>query len=279
MTTKRELASDKIDEVRVYDVEPYNGWRSDIPGCMSKIRWLDGLHPTFMTVAQPTLGKGSDLLSESMVVALSDESLSKSGGYPPQILMLDWNLRHPLFPHQSLRYSRNLVGLAGRLAPSSAYLVVHWRMETVEPSVLIDCAHALVDLLVRLLYDESIAPNVTTVWFASDYPYPIARRTNIQPRPALEAKSGTFREFEIRHEEAVQVLRNAFEVGGELDRWKVTDISEAMEDHAVDKELSNDAGVLGILDKLIGIQANLFVSGSNRCARRRFVLLACTARS
>jgi hypothetical protein len=75
------------------------------------------------------------------------------------------------------------------------------------------------------------------------------------------------------------VLRNAFEVGGELDRWKVTDISEAMEDHAVDKELSSDAGVLGILDKLIGIQANLFVSGSNRCARRRYVLLACGARS
>jgi len=147
--------------------------------------------------------------------------------------------------------------------------VVHWRMETVDPGVLIGCADALVDLLVRLLQDESISLNVTTVWFASDYPYPIARRTKVQPRPALEAKSGTFREFEARHEEAVQVLRKAFEEDGELDRWKVTDISEAMKSHVADSELLNDAGVLGIVDKLIGTEANLFVSGSNRCARRR----------
>lgn len=273
--TQDELFSSKDAGIRVYEAEPYDGWRSDLPGCLSKSRWLDDVHPTFMTVPQSTRGGQLNLLSENMVAALSDESLSNRGGPPvtgAQILLLDWNLRYPVFPSsyiQQLQYSRNLVGLARQLAPSNAYLAVHWRMETIDPSALVDCAHALVDLLVRLLHDELIAHNVTTVWFASDYPYPIARRTKTRPRPAIEAKSGTFREFEIRHEEAVQVLRMAFDEGGELDRWKVTDIAERMESHDVDNELLNDAGVLGILDKLIGIQANLFISGSNRCARRR----------
>ena len=276
-TLPEESSSAKDTGIHVYQAEPYDGWRNDLPGCLSKSRWLDDVYPTFMTVAQSTRGIQSNPLSESMITALSDES-SMHPTTAPQILVLDWNLRYPVFPSdsstQQLRYSQNLVGLARQLAPSHDYLAVHWRMETIDPSVLVDCAHALVDLLVRLLHDELIAHNVTTVWFASDYPYPIARRTKTQPRPALEAKSGTFREFEIRHEEAIQVLRMAFEEGGELDGWKVTDIPEAMESHVVDKELVNDAGVLGIVDKLIGIQANLFVSGSNRCARRRYVLLA-----
>ena len=275
-TLPEESFSAKDTGIRVYEAEPYDGWRNDLPGCLSKSRWLYDVYPTFMTVAQSTRGSQSNgPLSESMITALSDESLHPTTA--PQILVLDWNLRYPVFPSsspQQLRYSHNLVSLARQLAPSTDYLAVHWRMETIDPSVLVDCAHALVDLLVRLLHDELIAHNVTTVWFASDYPYPIARRTKTQPRPALEAKSGTFKEFEIRHEEAVQVLRMAFEEGGELDGWKVTDIPEAMESHVVDKALVNDAGVLGIVDKLIGIQANLFVSGSNRCARRRYVLLA-----
>lgn len=269
-----ELFSAKDAGIRVYEAEPYDGWRNDLPGCLSKSRWLDGVHPTFMTVAQSTRGGQLNLLSETMVAALSDESMSNRSGPPvtTQILVLDWNLRYPVFPSsyiQQLQYSRNLVALARQLAPSNAYLAVHWRMETIDPSALVGCAHALVDLLVRLLHEELIAHNITTVWFASDYPYPIARRTKTRPRPPIEAKSGTFREFEIRHEEAVQVLRLAFDEGGELDRWKVTDIPEAMESHDVDNELLNDAGVLGILDKLIGIQASIFVSGSNRCARRR----------
>ena len=272
-TLERELSSDKHDGIRVYDFEPYEGWRNDIPSCLTKSRWLEDLHPSFMTVAQRTRG-GLHLSSESMAMALSDESLSiRSGNAVTQILMLDWNLRYPLSTlshRQQLGYSQSLVNLAKRLAPSSPYLVVHWRMETVDPSVLSDCAHALVDLLVRLLHDESMALNISTVWFASDYPYPIAGRTKTQPRFALGAKSGTFREFEIRHERAVQVLREAFEEGGELGRWEVTDISEATESYVIDKELSNDAGILGIVDKLIAMQADLFLSGSNRCARRRY---------
>ena len=270
-TIKRELASENHKGISFYDVEPYEGWRNDIPSCLTKSRWLEDLYPTFMTVARHTRG-GTHLSGESMAVALSDESLSNLSGYSvTQILMLDWNLRYPLNTlshHQQLRYSQNLVNLARQLAPSSPYLVVHWRMETVDPSMLSECAHALVDLLARLLHDESTALNISTVWFASDYPYPIAGRTRTQPRLAPGEKSGTFRDFEIRHEKAVQVLRTAFEDGGELARWQVTDISEATE--SIDKGLLKDTGILGIVDKLIAIQADMFLSGSNRCARRRY---------
>lgn len=269
-----------VNGIHIYNAPPYDGWKDDIPGCLYKSRWLDDIHPTFMTVSQSALSGGLNVLSDSMAEVLSDESLSNRSGYPApttQTLLLDWNLRYPLFSpsfNQQLQYSRTLIALARQLAPPTVYLVVHWRMETIDPSVLADCGHALVDLLVRLLHDESISNDITTVWFASDYPYPIAPRTKTQPRLALEAKSGTFKEFEVRHEEAVQVLRKAFEEGGELERWKLTDISEAIESHAVDEELLNDPGILGILDKLIGIQAKLFVGGSKRCARRRYVSLS-----
>ncbi|KAF8910417.1 hypothetical protein CPB84DRAFT_1723503 [Gymnopilus junonius] len=159
--------------------------------------------------------------------------------------------------------------LAERYAPKDPYLVIHWRMETVDPEILEECAHALVDVLTSILHDHTLAENVTTVWFASDYPYPIARRTATNRRLAVAAKSGTFRDFEIRHEEAVDVLRSAFDQQGELDGWKLTDFAESIEDvRNVDHDLLADPGVLGILDKLVSIEANLFVGGSSRCARK-----------
>ncbi|KAF9484858.1 hypothetical protein BDN70DRAFT_791862, partial [Pholiota conissans] len=147
--------------------------------------------------------------------------------------------------------------------------VVQWRMETVNADVLEECAHALVDVLSRLLHDSALAENVTTVWFASDYPYPIVKRSASQRRPAVIAKSGTFRDFEVQHEEAVEILRKAFVKGRELDNWELTDFAEAIElGKGVEAELVQDSGVLGILDKLIGIKANLFVSGASRCSKR-----------
>ncbi|KAF8181484.1 hypothetical protein BJ912DRAFT_854680 [Pholiota molesta] len=163
--------------------------------------------------------------------------------------------------------------LAARHAPKAPYLAVQWRMETVSPELLEDCAHALVDVLSRLLRDFALAENITTVWFASDYPYPVVEHSPSQRRPAVIAKSGTFRDFGVRHEEAIDILRKAFVKEGELSHWVLTDFAEAIEtnkgvEKGVDSELLQDSGTLGILDKLVSINANLFVSGASRCSRR-----------
>ncbi|KAF8150192.1 hypothetical protein B0H34DRAFT_626101, partial [Crassisporium funariophilum] len=148
--------------------------------------------------------------------------------------------------------------------------VVHWRMETVDADVLSECAHALVDLLGTILREHSVVENITTVWFASDYPYPVARRTSTQAQPVIAAKSGTFKDFDVRHEEAVDILRNAFDEQGELNGWKLTDLVQNIDEGKGDEaeELFQDAGVMGILDKLVSIKAALFVSGSKQCSRK-----------
>ncbi|TEB33543.1 hypothetical protein FA13DRAFT_160335 [Coprinellus micaceus] len=98
----------------------------------------------------------------------------------PDVLILNWDLRRPIFSPDplsdvSLQYSPLLQDLATKLAPSSPYLAIHWRMETVDVDVLGDCAHSLVAVLSDLLHDTGhLGLGVKKVWFASDYPYPIA---------------------------------------------------------------------------------------------------------
>jgi hypothetical protein len=105
-------------------------------------------------------------------------------------------------------------------------------------------------------------------------------------------KSVTFRNFNEQHDTAVSILQDAFRQGGELEAWKLTDVSEAithrLEHHSRDdpsdglddvgssnddleelEGLVRDAGVLGIVDKLVATEATLFVSGSRKCSRQR----------
>lgn len=196
------------------------------------------------------------------------------------VLAIDWDLRHVIFPSSSssptLRYSPQLTALAEQLAPTGPYLVIHWRMETMDPEFLPDCAHALVDTLSNILEDELIASGIQTVWLASDYPFPIAR--SIQRAREFKhvgniPKSGTFRDFGKRHEEAIEILTNAFQGTRELSSWRLTELRENIgwaKGDDVD-ELLQDSGALGILDKLISMRATLFVSGGKRCSRTRSV--------
>ncbi|KAF8805332.1 hypothetical protein BYT27DRAFT_7105213, partial [Phlegmacium glaucopus] len=141
---------------------------------------------------------------------------------------------------------------------------VYWRMKTINPESLLECAHALVDVLARILHEKEhntpgnealFSKNIArttarTIWFASDYPCPIARRTPTQARPVIIAKSGTFKDFEIRREEAVNILCDAFDdEHGELRKWKLTDFAESIElRRGPDDEPLQDSGVSSILE-------------------------------
>ncbi|KAF7972415.1 hypothetical protein HWV62_17968 [Athelia sp. TMB] len=188
------------------------------------------------------------------------------------------------------------------------YLVIHWRMETVPPEDLPLCAEKLVDTLVGLLHPrDHLAPEnepvdtdadwsreeqgpgelpaqdnstIRTVWFASDYPYPVtSSATEFEDLPR---KSGTFRNLTPEHVSAIAILRSAFLPDGPLQDTKLTGLKEQLErvrDLAlvenngksggigIDGEMVDDAGVLGILDKLVAMDAKLFVSGGKGCGR------------
>ncbi|KAK2459909.1 hypothetical protein APHAL10511_008109 [Amanita phalloides] len=184
----------------------------------------------------------------------------------PDILVLNWDLRHPVFPLVSfeLRYSPRLIDLACDLSPPGPYLSVHWRVETIVTQNLPQCAYALIDTLANMLHDPSLAGDIKFIWLASDMPF------TTMPKAA---KSGTLKELTFLHEEAAQIVRSAFETGGALADWSLQTLEEKLnarfsfDDHHLD--WIGDSGVRGILDKIIAAQATLFVSGSRRCSRVR----------
>ncbi|KAF6765821.1 hypothetical protein DFP72DRAFT_954192 [Ephemerocybe angulata] len=194
------------------------------------------------------------------------------------VLILNWDLRQPIFPPTaslpSLEYSPQLRRLATELAPSTPYVAIHWRMETVDPDLLEDCAHALVDVLSNLLHDIGhLGRDIQEVWFASDYPHSISPSSG-SAKAGQIAKSGTFKTFGPQHESAVGILTAAFDEagGGDLAHWRLVDIGASLQTQrssgSEPTDLLQDTGVWGILDKMIVIQADLFVSGSKQCSRQ-----------
>jgi len=98
------------------------------------------------------------------------------------------------------------------------------------------------------------------------------------------SKSGTFRAVGLQHEEAIEILRGAFEEGGVYEGRRITELAEAMakirEDRlrdaagrggqtgvGIEGELMEDSGILGILDKIVATRAGLFVTGGKGCGR------------
>ncbi|GBE88073.1 hypothetical protein SCP_1203020 [Sparassis crispa] len=178
----------------------------------------------------------------------------------PEVLLVNWDMQLLPFSTAPLQYSRKLWALADKLAtPLGPYLAVHWRMEKVSPEVLPACAEALVDTLDMLLRDESLAGGVEAVWFTSDYPYPVSwssSREQSSPEPTGKARS--LRTLKREHKEAIDIVRTAFEPGGDLNEWRITGLVE---------ELAHMRGLLDILEKMVAMKATLFVSSAKGCGR------------
>ncbi|KAK1223497.1 hypothetical protein PQX77_013624 [Marasmius sp. AFHP31] len=200
--------------------------------------------------------------------------------FDADILAVDWNLRHPLLPFTSvptIDYSPELYHLSEQLAPSSPYLMIHWRMENVAPEVLPDCALALVNTLSNILNHPVVGAEIKTIWFASDHPMPLSSQSCSSSQVSTEnlsfpKKSSTFTQLRESHVEALRIVRDAFCGGGELEDWDVTDLSGTLERAIPIPEFGPDvladSGVLGILDKIVGMKAAVFVSGSTKCAKK-----------
>ena len=228
----------------------------------------------------------------------TDESLNvHPGPIEPDVIVLNYSLRHPSFTpnltlHESLSYSQNLTEIATELlgsSESSDYLAIHWRMETVDPDILPQCAEMLVETLAGLLQDQDLDDEdnkgIDKIWFASDYPHPISRTNKLLSNQLNGgSKSSTFRSIGPKHEEAIEIIRRAFEGGGPFEGKVLTGLAEELararqvtsDDNGESRmtignmgELIDDAGVLGILDKIIAVRAKMFVSGGKQCGRAR----------
>ncbi|KIP06272.1 hypothetical protein PHLGIDRAFT_466911 [Phlebiopsis gigantea 11061_1 CR5-6] len=231
----------------------------------------------------------SSLLKQSYTAQQSLENTSAAIS-EPDVLVVHWDLRHmpftPTSPLPALEYSEKLWQMARRLTSAHGpYLAVHWRMETVEPAVLPDCAEALVDTLSTLLADPTLAAGVRTVWLATDVPWSgsTAAADALVRSPAQ--RSNTFKAFTDDHFEAIAIVKAAFASEGPLEAWRLTGLGEQiqrlrMANKADDMVLAHeddlgmlweDSGIWGILDKTAAMDSALFVSGARGCGRVRCV--------
>ena len=206
-----------------------------------------------------------------------------------EVLLIHWDLRHFPFPttatSQSLNYSSNIHRLAEKLtAMHQPYIAVHWRMETVVPTLLPDCAEALVDTLSILLADPTLGAGVRSIWLATDLPWPSSPSDPMHVKTPVQ-RSNTFRNVTDEHIEALEILKTAFEPEGALEGWKLTGLAQEIarvratmessgDEFALDDDdegglLWEDSGVWGILDKMAAMESALFVSAARGCGRVR----------
>lgn len=206
----------------------------------------------------------------------------------PDVLLVHWELRHLPFittpSAPTLTYTEKLWNFAPRLTnPYGPYLAIHWRMETVDASLLSDCAEALVDTLTSLLGDPTLGHGIGAVWLATDVPWSMSPTQELD---SLPARSNTFKTYASEHDEAVDIVKAAFGQEGPLHHWKLVGLDEEVERLRVEAEqkteqfvladedddglLWRDSGVWGILDKIVAMRSALFVSSVRECGKVRY---------
>ncbi|KAL1914747.1 uncharacterized protein VTP21DRAFT_8005 [Calcarisporiella thermophila] len=206
----------------------------------------------------------------------------------PDVMLVRYDLRHPLFDvpvagpplNYDHRWFEEAASLARTLRP---FIAVHWRMETMDPSVLPTCAHRLA----AYLRDLKTRFGMENVYLATDYPlegryshsstWHLDQMAPDHHRAIRELKSEvdlvswmTMYDAKTRMkgaekaaviQEAIQSLRKA--------EWPL-DESQGHVKKGPKKDLTDDQfdpGLLGILDKLVATQAEYFVTGAVDCAK------------
>ncbi|KAG2112170.1 hypothetical protein BD769DRAFT_63130 [Suillus cothurnatus] len=194
------------------------------------------------------------------------------------VLVIEWDLHHLIFPEPNidLQYSHALVEFAERLASfTGPYIAVHWQLERVPVENLAWCAASLVSTLRSVLDDDDSGLHL--VWLATDY-----RTLSEQPSgvKTKSARSGTFQAVKPEHKEAMNILQDAFQTGGDLEEYAMTELPWQINklrmfegDVQFKEEVLEDSGVSGILNKLVSMQSQVFVSGSKACSKTRCVFI------
>ncbi|KAG2154005.1 hypothetical protein DEU56DRAFT_693924, partial [Suillus clintonianus] len=141
------------------------------------------------------------------------------------VIAIEWDLRHPIFPEPNidLQYSHALVELAERLASfTGPFIAVHWRLEHVPVENLAWCAASLVSTLRSVLGDDASGPQL--VWFATDYHHLLEGSEQPSGAKTKSARPGTFRTVTPEHKEAMDIIQDAFQIGGDLEGYGMIDL-------------------------------------------------------
>ncbi|KAI8143212.1 hypothetical protein BJV82DRAFT_668848 [Fennellomyces sp. T-0311] len=204
----------------------------------------------------------------------------------PEVMSVYYDRRFP-FIHNTVSenpipYNDQITKAANAIADAmSPYLAVHWRTERAEPAEnLVGCAESLTDLIQDRA--SQLGLSSPTFFLLTDYPHVFDQKVvdeavksnSTENDQGFVPASASFsaKSLTVYHHRAIQYLYSHFKV-------TVTSLEADMMD---DKSPANwtvlpvqaslakqDSGILGIIDKLLAIRADLFMAGKpGVCARR-----------
>ncbi|CAI2183989.1 14573_t:CDS:2 [Funneliformis geosporum] len=153
------------------------------------------------------------------------------------VILIRHELRYPLFPSKGpiipLPYANHLMEAANKVKERlSKFIGIHWRMESAKPEMMPACAKGLIKYIEKM----KTTSNIKNVFFATDYPL-----TNLRSAFTLNTWV-SMRSLDYLYEEFPEYRKE------------------------IDQEF-DESGVQGILDKLVLIGGDYFVSGPRQCAR------------
>ncbi|CAG8517624.1 14716_t:CDS:1 [Acaulospora morrowiae] len=253
--TKERYNKPNAIHARIERLEPINVEKFVKPdfGALKKMKRFDFAFDNSSAFLQLNIGDDSSWMTgegnRNMLNFLTTTLNSKA-----EVVLLVHDRKFLIETTNPVPYAKHLTNAAEKVIKKlDKYIAIHWRMERGEVAMMPECAKRLVVYLERLASKTGI----NNIYLATDYP--------LLQKP----QSDTFHKLGDEHHQAMKILNSSFHLNTwvsthSLDYLKeYTDLAKPLED-----ELAG-GGLQGILDKLILINANYFISGSKGCCRIR----------
>ena len=261
-------------------------------GCLNrkfpKLDLIGPFLPLSFVVSDHSMQKGNDKgISRALLERLSGPTFTHAQSEPlmkigdnstnydpsgahvsPDILIVSWNVPIPILQSPSTTtfpYSPQLRALAARLVRRlGSYIAITWDVETSKSDVVLGCVEALKFILHDVLRNNE-GSGMSHIWLAG----------NLSPSDLLHSPEplcpSTFAEEPffasgVKLTGVYQELERMVREGEEVD-----DVAKNGDEVVRKREVIKDAGVLGILDKLVSMRSTVFVTASETCGKARYV--------
>ena len=289
-------SNDSLD-FYIYDNPDTETMRSSQTSCLNRrFPRLDPIAPfpplSFVVVDHSKQGRsGGDIprtllekLSGSTLTHAQSEMLAETGDHltnynfdrahtSPDVLIVSWNM--PLLSFQSdptriLHYSPQLRALAARLVRRlGSYITVAWDVETSTSDAVLGCVEALKSALRHVLHSHEEL-GIENIWLAGNLS-PSDLLYSPEPLCPSALTEEPFFAPNVRVTGVHQELERIVREGEEID-----DVANNGDEAVRKQEVLKDAGILGILDKLVSMRSTVFIVASKTCGKSRcvFPLLA-----
>ncbi|CAJ0904053.1 8307_t:CDS:2, partial [Entrophospora sp. SA101] len=182
--------------------------------------------------------------------------------------------KHYESTYEPIPYAEHIINEASKIANrlESSYIAIHWRMEGALQENLPNCARKLVKKIQGIRKNTGIK----NVYLATDVPITCEKNGSLSinfQSVDNKAQSSTFHNITFYHIKALEILSSAIDIKtwkslNAFDYLKYIGKEKKNKRNPLVKEL-NGPGVQGILDKLVCINSNYFLSGPEGCCRVR----------